>query len=133
MMNAGQNETLAERLLRSGILVLCLAVFLLVPLRIVSYGYLPPDDALRHSAHAVDGRDWSEVILLNPEFRPETDGHPGWHRFLRFVHLGTDWSPGVLALRLFVILALFAITAVAAAIYALTPHEPQTPGASGEG
>jgi hypothetical protein len=88
-----QDETLAERFLRSGILVLCLAVFLLVPLRIIAYGYLPPDDALRHSAHAVDGRDWSEVILLNPEFRPEMDSHPGWHRLLRFVHLNTGWSP----------------------------------------
>jgi len=88
-----QNESLAERFLRSGILILCLAVFLLVPLRIVSYGYMPGDDALRHSAHAVDGRDWSEVILLNPEFRPEMDGHPGWHKLLRFVHLRTGWSP----------------------------------------
>ena len=79
--------------MRSGIVVLCLAIFLLVPLRIVSYGYLPPDDALRHSAHAVDGREWNEVILLNPEFRPEMDGHPGWHRLLRFVHLETGWSP----------------------------------------
>jgi hypothetical protein len=93
MVNVAQNETLAERFLRSGILILCLAVFLLVPLRIISYGYLPPDDALRHSAHAVDGRDWSEVILLNPEFRPEMDGQPGWHRLLRLVHLSTGWSP----------------------------------------
>lgn len=84
--------SLADRILRPGLLILCLAVFLLVPLRIIAYGYLPPDDALRHSAHAVDGREWSEVILLNPEFRPEMDGHPGWHRFLRFVHLSTGWS-----------------------------------------
>ena len=108
-VNVVQSETLGERFLRSGILVLCLAVFLLVPLRIVSYGYLPPDDALRHSAHAVDGRDWSEVILLNPEFRPDMDGHLGWHRFLRFVHLGTGWSPDRLV-DFSVILAFFTFT-----------------------
>ncbi len=92
-----RNENLAERFLRSGILLLCLAVFLLVPLRIIAYGYLPQDDALRHSAHAVDGRNWGEVILLNPEFRPEMDSHPGWHRLLRFVHQSTGWSPSHLA------------------------------------
>jgi len=93
MVSVVENETLTERFLRSVILVLCLAVFLLVPLRIVSYGYLPPDDALRHSAHAADGRNWGEVILLNPEFRPDMDSHPGWERVLRAVHLRTGWSP----------------------------------------
>ncbi len=95
-MNGAHDETAVERVLRSGILVLCLAVFLLVPLRIISYGYLPPDDALRHSAHAVDGRDWGEVILLNPEFRPNMDSHAGWDHFLRFVHLRTGWAPSAL-------------------------------------
>jgi hypothetical protein len=109
MVNVVQNETLAERFLRSGILVLCLAVFLLVPLRIVSYGYLPPDDALRHSAHAVDGRNWSEVILLNPEFRPDMDPHPGWERLLRSVHLWTGWSPSGLV-DFAVILSLLSFT-----------------------
>jgi hypothetical protein len=44
----------------------------------------------------VDGRNWNEVILLNPEFRPEMDSHPGWHRLLRQVHLSTGWSPDAL-------------------------------------
>lgn len=39
----------------------------------------------------------------------------------------------VLALRVLGVLALFAITAVAVAIYALTPRGQETPGASGEG
>ncbi|MEK7752199.1 MAG: hypothetical protein AAB654_09810 [Acidobacteriota bacterium] len=93
MLKFLQDETLRERFMRSAMLILCLAVFLIVPLRIIAHGYLPIDDALRHSAHAVDGRDWGEVILMSPEFRPETDGHPGWHRFLRFVHQHTNWSP----------------------------------------
>jgi len=104
-----QIDTLAERLLRSGLLVLCLAIFLLVPLRILSYGYMPGDDALRHSAHAVDGRNWNEVILLNPEFRPEMDSHPGWHSLLRQVHLRTGWSPDALV-YFSVVLAFLAFT-----------------------
>ena len=93
MVNVVQDETAEERFLRSGILVLCLLVFLLVPLRIVSYGYLPPDDALRHAAHAVDGRSWGEIILLNPQFRGDMDSHPGWEDLLRAVHRATGWSP----------------------------------------
>lgn len=104
-----QIETLAARLLRSGLLILSLAVFLLVPLRIISYGYMPGDDALRHSAHAVDGRNWNEVILLNPEFRPEMDSHPGWHSFLRQVHQRTGWSPDALV-YFSVVLAFLAFT-----------------------
>jgi len=81
-----------ERLLRSALLVLCLALFLLIPAKIVSYGYLPPDDALRHSAYAVTDRGWSDIMLLNPELRPENDGQAGWNSFLRIVHKVTGWS-----------------------------------------
>jgi hypothetical protein len=52
----------------------------------MSYGYLPWDDALRHAAHAVDGRDWSSVMVLNADFKPGMDTHPGWHRLLRLIH-----------------------------------------------
>lgn len=64
----------------------CLALFLIIPLKIISYGYLPPDDALRHSAFAVDHRHWNEILSLNLDFHPELDSHPGWHGFLRFLH-----------------------------------------------
>src|SRR5258706_3216186 len=82
-----------ERLLRSALLVLCLALFLLIPAKIISYGYLPPDDALRHSAYAVTDRDWGDIILLNPSLRSDIDPQAGWNSFLRAVHKLTDWSP----------------------------------------
>src|SRR5258706_10307008 len=86
-----------ERLLRSALLVLCLALFLLIPAKIVSYGYLPPDDALRHSAYAVTDRGWSDIMLLNPELRPENDGQAGWNSFLPLVHKETGLSAARIA------------------------------------
>src|SRR5258706_11266971 len=91
--SAGPSEPMIERLLRSGILILCLAVFLLIPLRIVAYGYLPIDDALRHAAFAVGDRNWGDIMLLSPDLRPDIDGQAGWHSFLRLVHQVTGWSP----------------------------------------
>ena len=83
----------AERLQRSLLLFLILGILLLIPLRIIGYGYMPPDDALRHTAFAVDNRDWGDIILLNPEFRKDMDGQPGWNGFLRLVHRATGWQP----------------------------------------
>ena len=34
-------------------------VILAIPLKIIGYGYLPGDDALRHAAKAVSGKSWS--------------------------------------------------------------------------
>ena len=43
---------------------LILAIILLIPFKIISYGYLPSDDALRHAAKAVSGKTWSEILIL---------------------------------------------------------------------
>jgi len=84
--------SLGERIMRPLLLVSCALLFLAIPLKIISYGYLPPDDALRHAAFAVDHRHWNEVLVFNPELRSELDCHPGWHLFLRYIHqhLGLD-------------------------------------------
>ncbi len=39
-------------------------VLLAIPLKIIGYGYLPGDDALRHAAKAVSGKPWSEILVL---------------------------------------------------------------------
>jgi len=64
--------------------VLVFAVFLISSLRVISYGFLPGDDALRHAAKAVSGKPWSEILLLRPEIT--LDPHEGWHWFLTQVH-----------------------------------------------
>src|ERR1700720_4110804 len=47
---------------------------LLVPLKIIGYGYLPADDALRHAAKAVSGKPWSEILVMRNDFA--IDQHP---------------------------------------------------------
>ena len=85
-------RTDAEPQMRSALLLLILAVFLLLPLRIIAYGYMPPDDALRHAAFAVVDRQWGDVILLDPRFPAWMDLHPSWHAFLRALHAWTGWD-----------------------------------------
>lgn len=63
-------------------------VILTIPLTIISYGYLPPDDALRDTAQAVCGKPWSEILVLG---NPYTLDHEfGWHALLRQSHLWTN-------------------------------------------
>jgi len=85
-----------ERLTRLVLLLVILAVFLLVPLRIIAYGYTPPDDALRHTAFSVVNRTWGDVMLLDPRLPAWMDLHPGWHGFLRAMHDVTGWDQGAL-------------------------------------
>src|SRR5436190_19745372 len=70
-------------LLVSGLVLL---TFLVIPLKIISYGYLPIfDDALRHAAKAVSGKPWSEILILDSHVK--TDPHIGWHTLLRQIYL----------------------------------------------
>src|SRR5262245_23894032 len=68
------------------LLVWALAVVavLLVPSKIISYGFLPADDALRHAAKAVSGRNWSDIMVMRPGF--ELDIHSGWHALLSAIY-----------------------------------------------
>jgi hypothetical protein len=89
-----------------------------VPFRIVSTGYVPGDDALRHAAKAVSGRDWSEVLVLRPEVT--MDSHPGWHALLWGVHRVTGADPN--ALVLFSIVALYLALIVPAVFLVRRPE-----------
>jgi len=51
---------------------------------VVSQGYMPGDDALRHSAKVISGKDWGDVLLLNDY--NVGDVHQGWHSFLEMVN-----------------------------------------------
>jgi len=57
---------------------------LFMPAKIISYGYLPADDALRHAAKAVSGKPWSEILVMRSDFT--LDPHPGWHAILGGIH-----------------------------------------------
>lgn len=97
------------RTTRTALLLMVLAVFLMVPLRIIAYGFMPPDDALRHAAFAVTDRTWGDILVLDPRFPTWMDPHAGWHAVLRAVHAVTQWDPSTLV-DLSVLLALWTFT-----------------------
>lgn len=80
-----------------------------IPLRIISYGYLPPDDGLRHPAKAVSGRAWSDIIVMQDQFR--IDHNPGWHWVLGVVNRATQTSLENLAITGVALLALMVMAA----------------------
>ncbi len=80
-------------------------VILAIPLKIISYGFLPGDDALRHAAKAVSGKPWPEILVVGPSF--QIDHNFGWHFLLRQIYLGSHCNPE--GLVLFTVVALFAL------------------------
>mgnify|MGYP002737357171 CR=1 FL=1 len=80
-------------------------VLLAIPLKIIGYGYLPGDDALRHCAKAVSGKPWPEIIVTGDSFK--LDHNLGWHGVLGFVHQATGWNAE--GLLVFSVVALFAL------------------------
>lgn len=82
------DETAASGMKRYVPLLICAIViltFLFIPLRIIKYGYLPPDDALRHAAKAVSGKPWSQILVLGDAYK--VDHNFGWHLLLRQIYL----------------------------------------------
>ncbi len=67
-----------------GAWVIVIITVILIPSKIISYGYLPQDDALRHAAKAVSGKPWSEILVMRSDFL--IDPHPGWHAVLGTIH-----------------------------------------------
>ncbi|MDB6039916.1 MAG: Gram-positive signal peptide protein family [Verrucomicrobiales bacterium] len=82
-------------------------VLIALPLRVISYGYLPDDDALRHAAKAISGKPWTEILVMRPEIT--IDHNQGWHWILAWVHHMTNWHAETLVL--FSVIAMFVICA----------------------
>ncbi|MGA9778521.1 MAG: hypothetical protein ACLPRE_02055 [Limisphaerales bacterium] len=61
-----------------------LVTILIIPLKIVSYGYLPDDDALRHAAKAVSGKTWQQILVMRSDFT--IDPSPGWQAILSWIY-----------------------------------------------
>lgn len=97
-----------SRLVPALSLSLVIFVLILIPLRIIGYGYLPSDDALRHSAKVVSGKDWNEILVLRDDIT--MDSHPGWHAILGFVHgrVNCD-TDGLVAFSVVFLFVLFCI------------------------
>ena len=78
---------------------------LLVPFAVLGHGFLPSDDALRHSAKVISGRDWSDILVLRDGMA--MDIHAGWHAILGLAHKITGWDAHSLVLFSVVFLFLF--------------------------
>jgi hypothetical protein len=55
---------------------------ILIPLKAISYGYLPVDDALRHAGKVISGKNWDQILVIRDDIK--MDSHPGWHAALGF-------------------------------------------------
>ena len=74
-------------------------------MKIISRGYLPPDDALADAAKAITGKPWPEILVLKSDYA--IDNHIGWHALLRHAYLWTKC--GDESLVLFSMTALFTL------------------------
>src|SRR5258708_19758492 len=59
-------------------------LLLLIPLKIIGYGFLPGGDARRHVAKAFTDKPYTDILVLRSEYK--MDHTPGWDRFLPFLH-----------------------------------------------
>jgi hypothetical protein len=84
---------------------------LIIPLKIIGYGYLPSDDALADAAKAVSGKSWQQILVLGPSYI--MDHHLGWHWLLEKIYLWSHCSTETLVLvavtGLFVLVGLSAL------------------------
>ncbi|MFA5143345.1 MAG: hypothetical protein WC522_04160 [Candidatus Omnitrophota bacterium] len=87
------------------IFCLALAVIFCIPLRVMAYGYLPPDDAMRHAGKVIAEKSWDKILVLRPEFK--MDSHPGWHAILGLVRAVSGCNQD--ALVFFSVIGLFTL------------------------
>jgi hypothetical protein len=88
---------------------IAILVILFIPLKIIGYGYLPGDDALRHAAKAVSGKQWSQILVLNPVYK--MDHEFGWDLLLTKIHEWENWNDETLVV--FSVVFLFALVNLA--------------------
>ncbi len=77
------NFTLLKRYIPLAVWVVVVLSIILVPLKIIGYGFLPMDDALRHAAKAVSGKSWQEILVMRSDFA--IDPSPGWQAILAWI------------------------------------------------
>ena len=110
--SATGEETLDQGKIVS-LIVICIAALavILIPLKVIGYGYLPPDDALRHAAKAISGKAWDQVIVLRDEVK--MDSHQSWHFLLGLVHKITGMDQdGLVSFSIVLFFIIFALVPI---------------------
>ena len=73
-----------KRYIPLAVWIVVVSAIIFIPLRIIGYGFLPMDDALRHAAKAISGKSWQEILVMRNDF--PIDPSPGWQKILEWVH-----------------------------------------------
>ena len=74
----------SSRIIPIIIFFMLIASVLYIPARVGSFGYMPIDDALRHVAKVVSGKEWDQIMVVRENI--QFDSHPGWHALLGVLH-----------------------------------------------
>ena len=90
--------------------IVVVMTMLLIPLKIIGYGYLPGDDALRSAGKALSGKTWPEILVLNDVYK--IDHEFGWSMLLSKVH--TLWNLDADGVLIFSVVSLFFLVSFAA-------------------
>jgi hypothetical protein len=80
----------AKAFVQASVRGLALLATILIPLKIVSQGFMPDDDALADAAKALVDRPWTDILVLRPEYA--LDPHGGWHFVLHLIGAVTGWG-----------------------------------------
>ena len=99
--------------------VVAVLTLFLIPAKILSYGYLPGDDALRHAAKVVSGKPWQDILVMRSDFA--LDPHPGWHAVLGWIYRWQDCSAETL-----VVIAVFGLMLLVSAAVLPWFKRPET-------
>ena len=67
---------------------------LLICLKILGCGFLPPGDARRHVAKVFAHKPYSEIVVMRPEY--VVDHSPGWEWLLGLLHRTAGWDKDAL-------------------------------------
>ncbi len=89
--------------------VIVLMTLLLIPLKIIQYGYIPPDDALRAAGKAVSGKTWPQVLVLDDVYK--IDHEYGWSLLLAKIHTACNADPDTIVI--FSVVSLFLLVGLA--------------------
>ena len=67
---------------------------LFIPFKIIAYAFVPAGDARRHVARALTDKEYSQILVLRPEYK--IDHSPGWDWILRHLHRALGWGEDAL-------------------------------------
>jgi hypothetical protein len=84
------SESFFQRYVPLLVWIIVLSTLILIPLKILSYGFVPGGDARRHIAKAFTDKSDSQVVMLRPGFT--LDHNPGWEWVLRRVQKASGWD-----------------------------------------